>query len=86
VGNAIGLWRVLEAMCTVTAPSSRSPHNINMSWGPFYGRYTFDGGSYDDEGWRLRKRREPIAEMYPVKGAPEYALGLGGQRREVLVR
>jgi hypothetical protein len=55
---------------------------MNKGWGLFYSRYTWDGESYDDEGWRLRKRREPLAEMYQVKGASECALGVGATDEE----
>ncbi|MCP4039279.1 MAG: DUF3604 domain-containing protein, partial [bacterium] len=58
VGNAIDLWRGLEATCTGDCDFLTIPHNMNKGWGLFYSRYTWDGGSYDDEGWRLRKRRE----------------------------
>ena len=82
VSNAIDLWRGLEATCTGDCDFLTIPHNMNMGWGLFYSRYTFDGGRYDDEGWRLRKRREPLAEMYQVKGASECALGFGATDEE----
>jgi hypothetical protein len=82
VGNAIDLWRGLEQACTGNCDFLTIPHNMNKSWGLFYSRYTWDGGSYDDEGWRLRKRREPLAEMYQVKGSSECALGVGATDEE----
>lgn len=82
VGNAIELWRGLEEICTGDCDFLTIPHNMNKGWGLFYSRYTWDGKSYDDEGWRLRKRREPIAEMYQVKGASECALGVGATDEE----
>jgi len=82
VGNAIDLWRGLEASCTGDCDFLTIPHNTNKGWGLFYSRYTWDGGSYDDEGWRLRKRREPLAEMYQIKGASECALGVGATDEE----
>jgi len=82
VGNAIDLWRGLEATCTGDCDFLTIPHNMNKGWGLFYSRYTWDGGSYDDEGWRLRKRREPLAEMYQIKGASECALGVGATDEE----
>jgi hypothetical protein len=82
VGNAIDLWRGLEATCTGDCDFLTIPHNMNKTWGLFYSRYTWDGGSYDEEGWRLRKRREPLAEIYQIKGASECALGVGATDEE----
>jgi hypothetical protein len=82
VGNAIDLWRGLEATCTGDCDFLTIPHNMNKGWGLFYSRYTWDGGSYDEEGWRLRKRREPLAEIYQIKGASECALGVGAADEE----
>ena len=82
VSNAIDLWRGLEANCTGDCDFLTIPHNMNKGWGLFYSRYTFDGGSYDAEGWRLRKRREPLAEIYQIKGASECALGVGATDEE----
>ena len=82
VGNAIDLWRGLEATCTGNCDFLTIPHNMNKGWGLFYSRYTWDGGRYDEEDWRLRKRREPLVEMYQVKGASECALGVGATDEE----
>jgi hypothetical protein len=82
VGNAIDLWRGLEETCTGDCDFLTIPHNMNKGWGLFYSRYTWDGGRYDDEGWRLRRRREPLAEMYQIKGASECALGVGATDEE----
>lgn len=82
VGNAIDLWRGLETTCTGDCDFLTIPHNMNKGWGLFYSRYTWDGGSYDGEGWRLRRRREPLAEMYQIKGASECALGVGATDEE----
>ncbi|MCP4004309.1 MAG: DUF3604 domain-containing protein [bacterium] len=82
VGNVIDLWRGLEANCTGDCDFLTIPHNMNKTWGLFYSRYTWDGGSYDEEGWRLRKRREPLAEIYQIKGASECALGVGATDEE----
>ena len=35
-----------------------------------------------EDDWRLRMRREPLAEMYQVKGASECALGVGATDEE----
>ena len=82
VGNAIDLWRGLEATCLGDCDFLTIPHNMNKTWGLFYSRYTWDGGSYDEEGWRLRKRREPLAEIYQIKGASECVLGVGATDEE----
>ena len=81
-GNAIDLWRGLEAGCSGDCDFLTIPHNMNKSWGLFYSRHTWDGGTYDEEGWRLRRRREPLAEIYQIKGASECALGVGATDEE----
>ena len=82
VGNAIDLWRELEGSCTGECDFLTIPHNMNKGWGLFYSRYTWDGKTYDETGWRLRQRREPLAEVYQVKGASECALGVGATDEE----
>ena len=82
VYNALELWRGLEETCTGECDFLTIPHNMNKGWGLFYSRHTWDGGTYDEDDWRLRKRREPLAEMYQVKGASECALGVGATDEE----
>lgn len=41
-----------------------------------------EGKEYSAEDWALRSRREPIAEIYQVKGASECALGVGSTDEE----
>ncbi len=82
VNNAIDLWRGLEKTCTGDCDFLTIPHNMNKSWGLAYSPYTYDGGTYDAETWRLRKRREPLAEVYQIKGASECALGVGATDEE----
>ena len=84
VNNAIDLWRGLEANCTGDCDFLTIPHNMNKGWGLFYSRHTWDGGTYGEDDWRLRMRREPLAEMYQVKGASECALGVGATDEECL--
>ena len=55
---------------------------MNKGWGLFYSENTWDGETYDEEGWRLRQRREPLAEIYQVKGSSECALGVGATDEE----
>lgn len=81
-GNAIALWRALEQNCSDECDFLTIPHNMNKGWGLFYSPYTWDGDVYDEEGWRLRQRREPLAEVYQVKGASECALGVGSTDEE----
>ena len=82
VGNAIDLWLELEDSCAGECDFLTIPHNMNKGWGLFYSRYTWDGKTYDDPDWRLRQRREPLAEVYQVKGASECALGVGATDEE----
>lgn len=82
VNNAIDLWRGLDETCVGDCDFLTIPHNMNTGWGLFYSRNTYDGGTYDEEGWRLRQRREPLAEMYQVKGASECVLGVGATDEE----
>jgi hypothetical protein len=55
---------------------------MNKGWGLFYSRHTYDGRTYETDDWRLRMRRERLAEMYQVKGASECALGVGATDEE----
>ncbi len=82
VGSAIDLWRGLEEGCTGDCDFLTIPHNMNKGWGLFYSRHTWDGRTYEEDDWRLRMRREPLAEMYQVKGASECALGVGATDEE----
>ncbi|MDG2045730.1 MAG: DUF3604 domain-containing protein [Halioglobus sp.] len=82
VGNAIELWRTLEKNCSGKCDFLTIPHNMNKGWGLFYSENTWDGEIYDEEGWRLRQRREPLAEIYQVKGSSECALGVGAADEE----
>ena len=82
VNNAIDLWRGLEDSCTGDCDFLTIPHNMNKGWGLFYSRHTWDGNTYNEDDWRLRMRREPLAEMYQVKGASECALGVGATDEE----
>jgi hypothetical protein len=62
VGNAVELWRGLEETCTGDCDFLTIPHNMNKGWGLFYSRHTWDGGTYGEDDWRLRMRREPLAD------------------------
>lgn len=82
VPNAIELWRGLEANCGAGCDFLTMPHNPNKAWGLTYSRFTWDGQEYNEADWRLRKRREPLAEIFQVKGAQECALGVGATDEE----
>ena len=82
VDDALALWRGLEEICTGDCDFLTIPHNMNKGWGLFYSRHTWNGGTYEEDDWRLRGRREPLAEMYQVKGASECALGVGATDEE----
>jgi hypothetical protein len=82
VPNAIELWKTLEADCGVGCDFLTMPHNPNKAWGLTYSRYTWDGKEYGEADWRLRQRREPLAEIFQVKGAQECALGVGATDEE----
>jgi len=84
VPNAIELWKGLEATCDKEHGCDflTMPHNSNKAWGLTYSRYTWDGQQYGEDDWRLRQRREPLAEIFQNKGASECALGVGATDEE----
>ncbi|MCP4843388.1 MAG: DUF3604 domain-containing protein [Halieaceae bacterium] len=82
VGSAVELWQELEGACTTDCDFLTIPHNMNKGWGIYYSGWTWDGKPFTAEDWRLRQRREPIAEMYQVKGSSECALGAGATDEE----
>jgi hypothetical protein len=82
VPNAIELWKGLEAGCGAGCDFLTIPHNPNKSWGLMYSRYTWDGQEYNEADWRLRRKREPLAEIFQIKGAQECALGVGATDEE----
>lgn len=82
VPNAIELWKGLEAGCGKGCDFLTIPHNPNKAWGLTYSRYTWDGKKYTEADWRLRQKREPLAEIFQIKGAQECALGVGATDEE----
>ena len=84
VPNAIEFWKGLEATCDKEDGCDflTIPHNSNKAWGLTYSRYTRDGQEYSEDDWRLRQRREPLAEIFQNKGASECALGVGATDEE----
>lgn len=82
VPNAIELWKGLEAHCVDDCDFLTIPHNPNKAWGLTYSRFTWDGREYTEADWRLRQQREPLAEIFQIKGAQECALGVGATDEE----
>ena len=82
VPNAIELWKGLEAGCGAGCDFLTMPHNPNKAWGLMYSRFTWDGQEYSEADWRLRQKREPLAEIFQIKGAQECALGVGATDEE----
>ncbi|MEH6552362.1 MAG: DUF3604 domain-containing protein [Pseudomonadales bacterium] len=82
VPNAIELWKGLEATCVDGCDFMTMPHSPNKAWGLMYSRYTWDGKEYNEDDWKLRKRREPLVEIFQIKGAQECALGVGATDEE----
>jgi hypothetical protein len=82
VPNAIELWKGLEANCVDDCDFLTIPHNPNKAWGLTYSRFTWDGQEYNEADWRLRQKREPLTEIFQVKGAQECALGVGATDEE----
>jgi hypothetical protein len=82
VGSALELWRGLEETCSGKCDYITIPHNMNKGWGIYYSPWAVDGTPYETADWQLRNKREPIAEMYQIKGSSECALGLGSTDEE----
>jgi len=82
VPNAIELWKGLEATCGEGCDFLTIPHNPNKAWGLTYSRYTWDGQQYSEDDWRLRQKREPLTEIFQIKGSQECALGVGATDEE----
>jgi len=84
VPNAIELWKGLEANCDKANGCDflTIPHNSNKAWGLTYSRYTWDGQQYSEDDWRLRQKREPLTEIFQIKGSQECALGVGATDEE----
>ncbi|MBT3458411.1 MAG: DUF3604 domain-containing protein [Halieaceae bacterium] len=82
VPNTLELWRGLEAACSGDCDFLTMPHNPNKAWGLTYSPFTWDGKAYTESDWRLRRKREPLVELFQVKGAQECALGVGATDEE----
>ena len=84
VPNAIELWKGLEAGCDKADGCDflTIPHNPNKAWGLTYSHYTWDGQLYGEDDWRLRQKREPLTEIFQIKGSQECAFGIGATDEE----
>jgi len=71
----LDLWHALERDCSGDCDFLTIPHNTNRAWGLPYGRVTRYGDPYTPADWALRAAREPLTEIYQIKGASECALG-----------
>jgi hypothetical protein len=80
--TAIDLWRQLDKSCRQDCDFLTIPHNMNRAWGLPYARTNRYGTAYTQEDWALRRRSEPLAEIYQIKGASECALGVGATDEE----
>ena len=80
--TVLDLWTALEAQCQGDCEFLTIPHNMNKTWGLAYSGTTIDGDPYSKNDWALRKRNEPIAEIYQIKGSSECGLDVGASDEE----
>jgi len=80
--TVLDLWRSLEKDCTGDCEFLTIPHNMNKTWGIAYSGNTIDGDPYNRSDWALRKRSEPLAEIFQIKGSSECGFGLGANDEE----
>ena len=80
--TAIDLWQMLERDCLAPCQFLTIPHNMNKSWGHAFSPATMDGDPYRERDWALRKRSEPLVEIFQVKGSSECAVGVGAVDEE----
>lgn len=80
--SEIDLWKQLEAGCEAPCEFLTIPHNPNKTWGLAFASHTIDGIPYTDEDWKLRKRSEPLVEMFQIKGNSECSSAFGAADEE----
>ncbi len=80
--SEIDLWKRLEATCTGDCQFLTIPHNPNKTWGLAFASETIDGIPYTIDDWKLRKRSEPIVEMFQIKGNSECSTAYGAGDEE----
>ncbi len=78
----INLWQKLEETCTDDCQFLTIPHNMNQSWGYAYSRVDFDDNPYGEKDWALRRRSEPLVEIFQIKLSSECAIGVGAVDEE----
>lgn len=72
----LDLWAYLERDCRQPCEAISIPHNPNKSWGLAFAGITIDGDVYTDADWLVRKKMEPLVEMFQIKGNSECAMGI----------
>ena len=80
--SEIDLWKQLGAQCSGSCEFLTIPHNPNKSWGLAFASETIDGIPYTQDDWFLRRRLEPLVEMFQIKGSSECAFGFGATDEE----
>ena len=80
--SEIDLWKQLGEQCSGACEFLTIPHNPNKSWGLAFASETIDGIPYTKEDWLLRRRLEPLVEMFQIKGNSECAFGFGATDEE----
>jgi len=80
--SEIDLWKMLEAGCKAPCQFLTIPHNPNKTWGLAFANHTIDGIAYTEQDWALRKRSEPIVEMFQIKGNSECSSAFGASDEE----
>ena len=80
--SEIELWQQLERNCTGDCKFLTIPHNPNKSWGLSFASETIDGVAYTEADWQLRKKYEPLVEMFQIKGNSECSMAFGAGDEE----
>ena len=76
------LWDYLTENCQALCAALSIPHNPNKSWGLAFAGVTIDGDIYDRADWAVRRKLEPLVEMFQIKGASECAIGINTNDEE----